>query len=532
MIEEITKKPFQTFYLFLIIFLGGWLRFAPTILSGQVINDGGMFYDMAQAVRGAHFSLPFTVSYNGLNIPFAYPPLPFYLAALLSDLFHWPLIEVFRWIPPLLSTCSILAFFLFSKALLRASGSSLLATSAFAFMPRAYTWFVMGGGISRALGQLFFILTAWAAYRAFSEKQYRYVLFASIFGALVALSHPGQFLHVIVVCAWLWLFLDRKGLPRALWMAGGAAVLSAPWWLTVVARHGIAPYLSAAQTGGVPGLFWLDLLFPTFAEEQFLTVFTLFAVIGLVVQLMRREYLVLGFLILPFLVDPRSAASIAILALALLAGVGLHDLVLPAIAGLTPQARDNPELLRKQSWFDQILHFPAASWTLGYFLMISMLGAYAYDQPLSRTNVPLSSHKAMVWIEANTSPDSSFVVLTGSSDPFGDPVNEWFPVYAERVSATTIQGMEWSLGRGFLNYAGKIGSIQTCLNADPECIIHKTTSLGIPFDFIYLLKTPFSGQNEDDRNPALLLNLLRNSTGYESVYENADVVIFMVRPMR
>jgi len=530
--NEITKKPFQTFYLILMVLLGGWLRFAPTTLSGQVINDGGMFYHMAQAVHEAHFSLPFTIFYNGLNVPFAYPPLPFYLAALLSDLFNWPLIEVFRWIPALLSTFSILAFFLFSRTLLRASGPALLATSAFAFLPRAYTWFVMGGGISRALGQLFLLLTAWAAYRAFSDKQYRHVLFASIFGALVALSHPGQLLHAIVLCAWLWLYLDRKGWLRALWIAGGAAALCAPWWLTVIARHGIAPYLSAAQTGGVSGLFWLELLFPTFAEENFLTVFTLFAVLGLVVQLTRREYLLLGILILPFIVDPRSASSIAILALAMLAGVGLHDLVLPAIARLTTQARDNPELLHTQGWFDQVSHSPVASWTLGYFLLISLLGAYAYDQPLSRTIVPPSSREAMVWIEENTSPESTFLVLTGNSDPFGDPVNEWFPVFAERVSVSTIQGKEWSLGRGFLEYAGKISSIQSCLNAAPECILHKTSSLGKPFDFIYLLKTPFTGQDEGARNPALLLYLLRNSTGYELVYENVDVVLFTTHDTR
>src|SRR5688572_16295208 len=45
------------------------------------LNDGGLFQAMARDISDAHFGLPAYTSYNGGDIPFAYPPLALYLAA-------------------------------------------------------------------------------------------------------------------------------------------------------------------------------------------------------------------------------------------------------------------------------------------------------------------------------------------------------------------------------------------------------------------------------------------------------------------
>ena len=118
----------------------------------------------------------------------------------------------------------------------------------------------MGGGVSRGLGQFFMLLTLWATAQAFTGKRTKHVLLASIFGAFTAASHPGQFLHAAVLCACLWIYIDWKDFHRALAIAGGVAILSAPWWLTVVLRHGFAPFLAAFQTGGFNSNFWFRYL--------------------------------------------------------------------------------------------------------------------------------------------------------------------------------------------------------------------------------------------------------------------------------
>jgi hypothetical protein len=512
----------------LFVLLGGWLRFAPTILSGDVINDGGMFYSMVQAIRENNFQLPVTITYNGLDIPFAYPPFPFYLLASLSKFFSWPLIDLFRWLPALFSTLSIFAFYLTARTFLNSTDPALLATAGFAFLPRAYTWFVMGGGVSRAMGQFFFLLTVWSAYRAFTSKQLKYSFLCAVFGALVAVSHPGQLLHTLILCTFLWLFLDRKAIVRALTIAFGTALLSAPWWVTVLTRHGIAPLLSAAQTGGASGNFWIALIAPTFAEESILTVFTIFAILGLIVKIVQHEYLLVVFLVLPFLFDPRTAPSIAIIPLVMLAGVGLNDLVLPGVARLSGQKKSDVDTGFKRGWVKLFIDYRPVRWVLGYYLFISLLGGFAYDQPLSRTTLPDSSRDAMFWINENTPAGSSFIVFTGIGDPFGDPVQEWFPIYTERVSFTTIQGREWLLGKKFLSYVHELAKLQECMNAEPECISQFNFSEGKSTNYIYLLKTRLASQGDQTRTPGLLSYHLRASSSYNLVYENQDVEIFSV----
>lgn len=528
--SKLTPAQWEKMILILAFVLGAWLRFSPTVIAGEVINDGGMFYNMAQDLRNHHYVLPQTISYNDLDIPFAYPPLPFYLSALLSDLFRLPLKELFRWLPAIVSTLSILAFYVLARDMLKSSAPAVLGTMAFALMPRAYTWFVMGGGVSRALGQLFLLLVAWATYQAFTRKQARYLLWTMLFGALVTLSHPGQFLHAIVLCAFLWLFLDWKAFWRALLVALGVALLTAPWWLTVTGRHGIEPFLAASQTGGFSGMLWLPLLLPTFAEEQFLTIFTIFGLLGLAAQLIRRQYLLPLLLLIPFVVDPRSASSVAIFSLAMLAGIGLNDLVVPAVAALAacaigqtlpPPGKDWPEFFSSQR---------PVRWLLGYFVFIALLGAYAYNQPLARTVLPESGKEAMTWVRENTPPDSDFLLITGIDDPFADPLQEWFPVLAGRVSVATIQGREWSLGGDFLAFHDSVRDLQRCLNADPVCVEQAAVEMGLSYDYLYLQKTPVvNGQAAPD-NPALLAHLVRVSPNYELVYESADVVIFALVP--
>jgi hypothetical protein len=60
--------------------VGTLIRSFFVLNSDFPLNDGGMFYTMIKDLQSAHFHLPAFTSYNQANIPFAYPPLPFYLA--------------------------------------------------------------------------------------------------------------------------------------------------------------------------------------------------------------------------------------------------------------------------------------------------------------------------------------------------------------------------------------------------------------------------------------------------------------------
>ncbi|HEX8990781.1 MAG TPA: hypothetical protein VF784_03815, partial [Anaerolineales bacterium] len=178
-------------YLFLAValVLGASVRFAPTLLGHSIINDGGMFFAMIEDLKASSFLLPPYTSYNHLNIPFAYPPLSLYAGALLSAA-GIPTGEIVRWLPAVVSSLSILAFYWMTFPILGSKPKASLAAVVYALMPRSFSWYVMGGGLSRSFGILFLLLTCGAAWRLFARPGWRGVALTAAFGAGAVLSHP------------------------------------------------------------------------------------------------------------------------------------------------------------------------------------------------------------------------------------------------------------------------------------------------------------------------------------------------------
>ena len=73
------------------------------------------------------------------------------------------------------------------------------------------------------------------------------------------------------------------------------------------------------------------------------------------------------------------------------------------------------------------------------------------------------------------------------------------------------------------------GDTYYLLNANPDCVTQRAATLGISFDYLYLLKTPVTAGAMNIRNPALLMYLLSESPMYVTVYENSEVILFTVK---
>jgi len=71
-------------FLFAALLFGAVVRFVPAASSGFPLNDGGLFYTMIRDLKANHFILPQFTTYNFVDIPFAYPPVGFYIAAIFS----------------------------------------------------------------------------------------------------------------------------------------------------------------------------------------------------------------------------------------------------------------------------------------------------------------------------------------------------------------------------------------------------------------------------------------------------------------
>ena len=510
------NKPatWADFFLFFSILFGALVRFAPTIMTGSPINDGGMFYVMIEDLKSNHFSIPAFTSYNYLNIPFAYPPLSFYVGGFIS-LLGISTLNIIRWLPPLISTLAIPAFYWMANLILNSRTKASLAAVAYALMPRSFSWYVMGGGLSRTFGVLFLLMACASAWSLFTKPAPKYLFLTILFGAGAVLSHPETGLHAAAACALIWLFKGRtvRGLRDAAFVALGVLLLTSPWWGTVIAQHGFEPFQSALRTGGNSAPAWSSDFIFDITQERFVAVLTILGLLGLIIQLIHRDWFLPAWLLLPFVVEPRSATAIAAFPLAMLACIGLTEFIFPRIIAFRSGMVNNSSDLTFSMTRSRIARI-----VLACLIFLILISALSYDLSLANYIVPIESRAAMQWVSENTPSGSSFIVLTGRNDPFLNSSAEWFPAIAMRTSLNTIQGREWLLGKDFSPFFDDLQNLQSCLNTDPNCLDGWASAHGLGFNFVYIEKSK--------QIPVTLLNQLRQDSRYALVFENGGAAIF------
>ncbi len=508
------------------VVLGAGLYLYPPGLAGFPINDGGLFYAMIRAIQQDGYRLPDFVYYNGLSIPFTYPPAGFYVGALVSDAFGIGLLKVLQWLPAVILIGISIAFWFLALRMLGSRLEAGIATFLYVCTPRTMTSLIMGGGLTRGLGQLFLILTVTSLYAMFTERRRRFLLLSILFGTLVVLTHPEALLHAVAGCVLIWTFRgrSRRGSIDALVVALGVAALSAIWWLPKLVRFGIDPFVSAAQTGLHTGIILIYPLLMTFSEEPAVAIIAALGLIGIFGCIAKRQYLLPIWMFLPFAVEPRGAANVAVIPLAMMAAIALAEIVLPGVSGLAGKARTEALGSRMSVLFGGYL---------AAFLLI--MGTYAGTQ-LAQTRLSNADQAAFHWVASNLPAQSRFLILTGAREVFCDPVQEWFPALTPSRSQTTIQGFEWAANEAFFSRVAVLQSLQGCLYSDSplECVRTEANGAGLQFDFVYVsqrLATDASCRpNGQAPAPSAIVSELAADQGFQSVYKAPGVAIFAAKP--
>ena len=519
--KSITRNEWAMLILMLAIVLGTFMRFNLTMLAGFAINDGGMFAVMVDDLRVNNYIIPAITSYNHFDIPFAYPPLGFYFGALAVDIFKINAVEALRWVPAFIASLSIFAFYLLSLRLFKDKYYASLSTLFFALMPRAFSWFVMGGGLTRSPGQFFMFLTLFMVIRLYEENRRADIFWAGLFGGLAVMSHPEAAVHTVVSAVLFWLMLSRKRstLIQSMLVGVVVVIVTVPWWGTVLSNHGTGPLLNAAATGKKL-LAVFNLVFFAFTEEPYATVISILGLIGLAHRLIRRDYLLPLWMAIPFFVEGRSAAGPAAIPLAMLAAIGLVDVIFPALqASVEKEAQQTSDQI---SSIERNVFF--------YLLLYLVFSAYQFGFQLSAATLYPPDEEAMYWVRDNTPADSRFLVLTGTDSVSCDSVMEWFPALTGRQSLFTVQGTEWTKGDQFGSFIQETYDLQECYEGQPSCI----DDLMDPseYDFVYLSKLlrvnncrPLVPQI----NFPYFVETVRGDERYDIVYETDGVMVYQVR---
>ncbi len=508
--------------------IGLLVRIAIPLTSSFPLNDGGLFHAMILDLQKNHYALPAFTTYNSFSLPFAYPPAAFYFYALLNLLTRIPLLDLMRVAPAIISALSIPAFFLLALEILESKAQAALATLLFAFVPRAFDWLIMGGGVTRSLGLLFALLAMRQAYILFTSRSSKALPMMIGLGMLVVYTHPEATVHTILTALlfFLWKGRTRLGLLYLAAVAAGVALLSAPWWATILARDGLNPFLAASTAArqdsynalaGIFVLFRFD-----FADEPFVSIISSLGILGFFYLLAVRKYLLPVWLIVMHTFEPRGGPLFMMIPLSMYAGIALEQMILPALRGL-PQRLSSPSgqpAAPPSNWLEEMLTGRVTKIFMGFLFVYGAMSAYQVALSIQQNfSLTQSDLQAFQWVEQNTPADSRFALLTGGL-PLRDAASEWFPTLTGRQSVATVFGFEWVNDGLFGKRTEEFRELQDCANQDPACLEAWSRTSGK--DFSYVLIRAAGG----DITGVPAADFLRTSAAYTLVYDSKGIAIF------
>jgi len=222
----------------------------------------------------------------------------------------------------------------------------------------------------------------------------------------------------------------------------GVLVLTSPYWVQVIRYHQIQPFLAGLTSGAYSPFFSIfELFYFNFTEELIFPVLAALALLGVVLSLIKRDYLLPVWLVVNALLDARSVNRSDAIPAAMLISVGIVEGVFALILKYR-QSLNGSETTTKIS--DGIY---TRSGVLILYLLCAQVALTAY---LLRPTDPSLNHalsegdlEAMAWVKENTPEDAQYLVIPSSTWWEIDSVSEWFPAITSRTNALTIQGSEW-----------------------------------------------------------------------------------------
>jgi hypothetical protein len=392
----------------------------------------------------------------------------------------------------------------------------------------------MGGGLTRSFGLLFALVALHQAYRLYTTRAWRYAATTAVACALTVLSHISTAAFLAFSIAILFAFYGRpwRGVAASAVVVAATVALTAPWWATVVAEHGVAPFLAARASSGTV-FSDIDSRYTALVRlAQFNLLTTgepLFPLVGFLAVLGALTTLRPGRVLLPvwwgaiILLDTRAGPTYAAIPAALLAGYGVVDVVIPALRRLYGGAALSLGGVARAPGTPGILRFAPAA-ILAFFVFFGTASALSRSPDYGTTGdgpgltaLTAADRSAMRWVVARTPPDARFAVVTGEAWHV-DKVAEWFPVLAGRKSVSTVQGLEWEPGfeaRVQQNIDLQIG----CGTSDAACLAGWSQRTGTQFSHVYVWKRPYG--------PCCgrLIDAVKRDPGYAVLYDGPGALI-------
>ena len=477
-------------------------------------HGAGLYTKIASVLAADGYVPPARIpDYTAAGVPFAYPPLQFYVLAVLLDLGADPLV-VTRLLPGIGVVAALVPIYLLGRDSTDSRPAGAAAATLVALNPQILEWHVTAGGVVRAFGFLYAMIAVYAGSRIFAGRSpedgspWRAVAVGGFAFGLTLLTHPVYSLFVVVTLVLLWAVADRSplGLGLGLAVGLGGTLLAAPWLWWVVATHGPEVFVAASGThGGVGGgVGALVGGLPAGAEV---------VVVAAIYLLSRRSLLLpLWFVCVVLLFEqPRIAYVVG-------------SVLLPAAVVVLVRER-NLRSAAVTPHFDRLGGVDArAAAAVGVLLLGTVVGGgyFAYEttlasDPSTPEYIDDDSIAAMEWAASETHPEATFVVV-------GDAA-EWFPALADRTILIGHWGVEWESAATFERQEAAYEAVSRCDSVG--CIERQVTGIGNDTpSYVYVPKGSYTIRGERTPRPASIHGSFARAGGWQLAYENDGVAVY------
>jgi hypothetical protein len=106
-------------------------------------------------------------------------------------------------------------------------------------------------------------------------------------------------------------------------------------------------------------------------------------------------------------------------------------------------------------------------------------------------------------------------------------MQEWFPALTKQHSATTLQGLEWTLSEKFFPWYDQLVTFQHC--ADMDCVNMWSKTNSVDYDYLIVTVPPKEDKSDFADYLRSLAISARDSDSHALVYESKSALVFEVR---
>jgi len=507
------ENRFNIFVIFFATLIGVLVRF-PYLTSKDEFpfGDGGLFVEMIYAIKDNNYLLPSFVNYNGYQIPFAYPPFGFYLALFFARVFGLSVLQSVQILPVIINLITIIVFVFLAAELTKDKVELFLSAGIFSIVLQTYLWTAKGGGLSRSPGFLFTALTVYLFFLYQKHDKRLYLILSAIAFGLATASHlewgliSGASIFAFVL--FFGKYKTKQDIYNLLIFGIISALVTSPWWGTVIYKFGITPFINAWNVAEMDIQQFFEKFFSgamfrvtIFSAKDFLL--PIFGAIGFIVAFTSKDRMILPiWLLITYIAAPKNSPISGLLPLVILIAIGLRsiDRVLIYL-------------------FEKIKITFKPNISILYLFVIMFLSApQLFNKPII-SRLSLLERTAIEYVKENTSADSKFVILTPTDWHSADAA-EWFPYLAQRQSLTTPQGLEWVSATEFNNIVEQVTILSQMVRNEQSQIETNQLAAYVEANFTEYDYVAIFANNLDSNFGSFL-----ETGNYEIFYRKNDVLI-------